>query len=87
MDLSFARRLHRFEREQGLELGTLLARVSAAQAASPTAQAQMKLDRAPIPRTEAALRVALFAEAQGDMAVLRSACFAVTPAFSSDQPQ
>jgi len=58
MDLSFSRR-NAFN-PAALDLATLLARTSATQAATPTARAQMKIDRSPVVTSNADTRVDLF---------------------------
>jgi hypothetical protein len=59
MDLAFSRR-NAFQ-PAALDLATLLARISAAQAATPTARSQLFLDRRPGPVGYEDARIALFA--------------------------
>lgn len=90
MDLSFARRAGRPDRSAKLELSILLARIAAIQAATPTARAQSKLDRAQVPVADAAARLTIFAPMNGaSPEPLRFASFAATSTsiFMLGQPQ
>lgn len=74
MDLAFSRR--NALTPPALDLVTLLARISAAQAATPTARSQLFLDRRPGPVEDVDARIALFASPATFEAQLAGASFA-----------
>lgn len=83
MDLAFSRR-NAFQ-PPALDLATLLARISAAQLATPTAKSQIFLDRRRGPVGDGDARIALFASPTTFEAQLAGASFAAM--FSPRQPK
>jgi hypothetical protein len=83
MDLAFSRR-NAFQ-PAALDLATLLARISAAQAATPTARSQLFLDRRPRPVGYGDARIALFTGPLAVEAQVAGASFAAI--FSPRQPK
>ncbi len=83
MDLSFSRR-GTFQPD-ALDLATLLARISAAQAATPTARTQLLLDRHRDPVGHGDARIKLFASPSASNAEPCGASFAAI--FSPCQPK
>lgn len=83
MDLSFSRR-NAFK-PAALDLATMLARISAAQAATPTARTQLFLDRRPGGFGHEDARIALFASPAGGDTRPPGASFAAI--FSPRQPK
>jgi len=82
MDLSFSRR--NALKPASLDLATLLARISATQAATPTARSQMQIDRSPAATSHADARVDVFGRPKLLAGQLQEASFAKM--FSLRQP-